>query len=189
MKLTSKARYAVMAVADLALYSFLSKNTIVLKEIADRQQISISYLEQLFAKLRRKGIVNSLRGPGGGYFLSKDIDSISVWDIITAVDETIELKRCSGNGDCVNGEKCITHNLWNELTKNISAYLKQATIGSIIRDHLSDDSVNEEVVERLKYYQVEQKLRKNASAIPHRNIHRGKDELSRIHILNLPHDD
>ncbi|MFC6277381.1 Rrf2 family transcriptional regulator [Psittacicella hinzii] len=187
MKLTSKARYAVMAVADLALYSILERNTVVLKEIAQRQDISISYLEQLFAKLRKKKIVNSLRGPGGGYYLAKNMDEISVWDIITAVDETIELKRCTGNGDCIHGDKCITHNLWNELTKTISAYLKQATIGTILRDHLSDDKANSEVLERLRYYKVEQKLRRNAG-LPKMRL---REELiigDRINIMNIDDD-
>lgn len=182
MKLTSKARYAVMAVADLALYSFLEKNTIVLKEIADRQNISISYLEQLFAKLRKNGIVNSVRGPGGGYFLSREIDSISVWDIITAVDETIELKRCTGGGDCIHGEKCITHNLWNDLTKTISQFLKTATVGTIIRDHLADADFTEDVVERLRLYPIEKRLRRNSNYYNNRNNKQKEDV---IYIKNL----
>lgn len=162
MKLTSKARYAVMAVADLALYTLIADEAIVLREIADRQDISISYLEQLFAKLRKKGIVNSMRGPGGGYFLARDADKITVWDVITAVDETIELKRCSGNGNCTHGEKCLTHNLWNDLTDTISLYLKQTTIASIIRQHLEAEPIPENLLKRLEQARMEQRILEHA---------------------------
>lgn len=188
MKLTSKARYAVMAVADLALYSYLEKNTIILKDIARRQDISISYLEQLFAKLRKTGIVNSLRGPGGGYYLARNPLHISVWEIITAVDETIELSRCDGNGNCLHGEKCITHNLWNELTRTISAYLKQATIGSILKDYCRSDHLSEDVVDKLEEYVEEQRLREKVSGKKKTFAKRDEEYLNSIYIKNIFED-
>lgn len=159
MKLTSKARYAVMAVADLALYSFLEKNSIVLREIAERQEISVSYLEQLFAKLRKAGVITSIRGPVGGYRLARDANQISVWDIVTAVDETIELNRCLGTENCTYGYKCITHNLWNDLTNNIKNYLQTTTIGNIVRNHISDETASQTVIEKINNWHLEKKLR------------------------------
>lgn len=185
MKLTSKARYAVMAVADLALYSALENGNVILKDIAERQDISISYLEQLFAKLRKVNIVQSARGPGGGYELSRNPGEISVWDIITAVDETIEVSRCKGKGDCIYGEKCITHTLWFELTNTISQYLKQTTILSIVKSHLEDEVNNNDFLDKLSNYALESRLRsEREKARPSKR----QNTDNRINILNILED-
>jgi len=133
MKLSTKGRYAVMAMADLARHA--GKKPIALGEIAGRQEISLSYLEQLFAKLRRGGIVRSVRGPGGGYFLARDPDDVSIADIILAVDEPIKATRCktsSAEGCLGNGTRCITHNLWDELSRQIHLFLSEVSLGDVI---------------------------------------------------------
>lgn len=114
MKLTSKGRYAVTAMLDIALNSQRDEieMPITLAEISDRQQISLSYLEQLFAKLRRYGLVKSVRGPGGGYLLGMPIDQIAIGMIIAAVNENITATKCKGKGNCQGGITCLTHSLW-----------------------------------------------------------------------------
>ena len=106
MRLTTKGRYAVTAMLDLALHS--GSGPISLADISSRQEISLSYLEQLFAKLRRSNLVNSVRGPGGGYLLSRDTDQIFVAEIIDAVNESVDATGCGGNSDCQQGETCLT---------------------------------------------------------------------------------
>ena len=133
MKLSTKGRYAVMAMADLARYG--GKKPVSLGEIASRQEISLSYLEQLFAKLRRAGIVKSVRGPGGGYHLARDADEIQVADIILAVDEPLKATRCkigSAEGCLGNGTRCITHDLWDELSRQIHLFLSEVSLGDVI---------------------------------------------------------
>lgn len=133
MKLSTKGRYAVMAMADLA--RFGGKKPVSLGEIAGRQEISLSYLEQLFAKLRRAGIVKSVRGPGGGYHLARDPEDIQVSDIILSVDEPIKATRCkesSGEGCLGNGARCITHDLWDELSRQIHLFLSEVSLGDVI---------------------------------------------------------
>lgn len=133
MKLSTKGRYAVMAMADLA--RFGGKKPVSLGEIAGRQEISLSYLEQLFAKLRRAGIVKSVRGPGGGYHLARDPDDIQVSDIILSVDEPIKATRCkesSGEGCLGNGARCLTHDLWDELSRQIHLFLSGVSLGDVI---------------------------------------------------------
>ena len=133
MKLSTKGRYAVMAMADLARYS--GKKPVSLGEIAGRQEISLSYLEQLFAKLRRAGIVRSVRGPGGGYHLARDPDDIHVADIILAVDEPLKATRCkigSAEGCLGHGTRCITHDLWDELSRQIHLFLSEVSLGDVI---------------------------------------------------------
>jgi len=133
MKLSTKGRYAVMAMADLA--RFGGKKPVSLGEIAGRQEISLSYLEQLFAKLRRAGIVKSVRGPGGGYHLARDPDEIQISDIILSVDEPIKATRCpesTGEGCLGNGNRCITHDLWDELSRQIHLFLSGVSLGDVI---------------------------------------------------------
>ena len=133
VKLSTKGRYAVMAMADLARHS--QGKPIALADIASRQEISLSYLEQLFAKLRRGRIVRSVRGPGGGYMLARDAHEIRVADVIMAVDEPIKATRCelgSPRGCLINAGRCITHDLWDELSHQIHLFLSAVTLGDVV---------------------------------------------------------
>lgn len=133
MKLTTRGRYAVTAMLDLACHT--QSGPISLSDIAQRQEISLSYLEQLFAKLRRHGLVHSVRGPGGGYILSHDPDHISVAAIISAVDDPIQASACeSANGGCPRISRCITHDLWQDLGDHIHHYLESISLGGLITD-------------------------------------------------------
>ena len=132
MRLSTKGRYAVMAMVDLARYS--NGQPVCLSEIAERQEISLSYLEQLFAKLRRSGLVTSARGPGGGYRLAHDQDQIRISDIIVAVDEPIHAVRCTpGEAIGCRGDRsrCLTHDLWEELSNQIHLYLCSVSLGDV----------------------------------------------------------
>ena len=131
MRLTTKGRFAVTAMIDLALRS--QNGPVALAAISQRQQISLSYLEQLFGKLRRADLVASTRGPGGGYYLGRPAEEITIADIICAVDEWVEFTRCSGNKDCQDGKTCLTHNLWEDLSRDIYNFLKNITIAELIR--------------------------------------------------------
>ncbi|MBF0611727.1 MAG: Rrf2 family transcriptional regulator [Magnetococcales bacterium] len=131
MRLTTRGRYAVTAMLDLACHAH--GNPISLADIAERQSISLSYLEQLFAKLRRNGLVQSVRGPGGGYILSLKPEAISVASIISAVDEPIQATACdTSNGPCPRLSRCITHDLWQDLGKHIHHYLESVSLGGLI---------------------------------------------------------
>ena len=132
MNLTTKGRFAVTAMLDLAMQH--SSDPVTLAEISRRQKISLSYLEQLFGKMRRRALVNSVRGPGGGYRLAKDMGRVSVADIIIAVDEPIDSTRCGGKEDCNDGEKCITHDLWEKLNDHIFEYLGAVTLKQLVDD-------------------------------------------------------
>jgi len=137
MRLTTKGRYAVTAMLDLAYHS--QKNPVTLTDIATRQTISLSYLEQLFARLRKAGMVKGVRGPGGGYTLSRNAREINVADIIEAVDEPVDSTKCGGKSNCHNDQPCITHDLWMGLSEQIRAYLKQITLGQLLeRDMVSE---------------------------------------------------
>jgi len=130
MRLTAKGRYAVTAMLDLAVHQ--DEGPISLADISERQGISLSYLEQLFAKLRRNGLVKSVRGPGGGYQLSRDDSKIHVAEIIDSVDENVDATRCQGKADCQNGETCLTHELWADLSDQIHEFLSEIDLASII---------------------------------------------------------
>ncbi|WP_150049477.1 MULTISPECIES: Fe-S cluster assembly transcription factor [Methylomonas] len=130
MRLTTKGRYAVTAMLDLAYHS--QKNPVTLTDIATRQTISLSYLEQLFARLRKAGMVKGVRGPGGGYTLSRGAYEINVADIIEAVDEPVDSTKCGGKANCHNDQPCITHDLWMGLSDQIRAYLKQISLGQLL---------------------------------------------------------
>lgn len=130
MRLTTKGRYAVTAMLDLALRA--DGGPVSLAEISQRQGISLSYLEQLFAKLRSNGLVSSVRGPGGGYRLSRDGTLISVAQIVDAVNESVDATNCGGEGDCHQGEKCLTHDLWCELSDKIHEFLTGITLSSLV---------------------------------------------------------
>jgi Rrf2 family iron-sulfur cluster assembly transcriptional regulator len=131
MRLTTKGRYAVTAVLDLALHQDMGP--VSLAAISERQKISLSYLEQLFAKLRRNKIVSSTRGPGGGYTLTNDVDEVSVSDIILAVDESCKVVDCSDSDGCHGTDyQCLTHDLWQELSKEIRTFLDGITLAEIM---------------------------------------------------------
>ena len=137
MKLSTKGRYAVMAMVDLGTNS--DGRPISLADIAERQEISLSYLEQLFAKLRRGGLVKSVRGPGGGYLLARDADETRIAEIILAVDEPIRATRCTPGqpiGCRGNRSRCQTHDLWEELGNQIYLYLNSVSIGDVIAQRI-----------------------------------------------------
>jgi len=130
MKLTTKGRYAVTAMLDLALH--YDQGAVTLADIAKRQGISLSYLEQLFAKLRRNGLVDSVRGPGGGYNLASDPSQISVADIVLAINENIDARRCAGKANCDGDERCLTHELWESLSIRISDFLSGISLADLV---------------------------------------------------------
>ena len=130
MKLSTKGRYAVTAMFDVALHQI--EGPVSLSEISERQGISLSYLEQLFGRMRRRGLVASTRGPGGGYRLAHASDKIVIADIITAVDESVDATRCGGNADCQNKQRCLTHELWAELSSQIHVFLSGITLEDAI---------------------------------------------------------
>lgn len=131
MRLTTKGRYAVTAMLDLALHQ--DQGPISLADISSRQEISLSYLEQLFAKLRKKSLVTSTRGPGGGYCLTKSADEIFVADIIDAVDESIDATNCNKQGDCQDGLTCLTHHLWADLSDQIHNFLSGISLAGLVQ--------------------------------------------------------
>lgn len=130
MRLTTKGRYAVTAMLDLAIHA--RQGPVSLNDISGRQGISLSYLEQLFAKLRRNGLVSSVRGPGGGYRLSRVDAEINVADIVDAVNESMDATRCHRKGDCQDGVECLTHHLWMDLSDQIHAFLKDISLKQLI---------------------------------------------------------
>jgi len=130
MRLTTKGRYAVTAMLDLAFHS--EKKPATLTDIATRQTISLSYLEQLFARLRKAGMVTGVRGPGGGYKLSRPAADINIADIIAAVDEPVDSTKCGGEGNCQDGLPCLTHDLWMGLSDQIRSYLKNISLGELL---------------------------------------------------------
>lgn len=140
MKLTTKGRYAVTAMLDLALHT--DQGPITLAEISERQEISLSYLEQLFSKLRKNGLVASARGPGGGYRLSRNAADICVVDVITAVDEKIDARRCEGAGNCQGEKTCLTHELWCDLSNQIYKFLKGISLGDLVSNHAIREVAN-----------------------------------------------
>lgn len=130
MRLTTKGRYAVTAMLDLALNA--QEGPVPLADISERQGISLSYLEQLFAKLRRCALVTSVRGPGGGYQLARQCSDIQIVQIIDAVDESVDATRCQGLGDCQSGDECLTHRLWCDLSKQIHNFLSGISLADLV---------------------------------------------------------
>lgn len=138
MRLSTKGRYAVMAMADLARSEGGAQRATSLAEIAHRQEISLSYLEQLFARLRRKGLVESARGPGGGYRLARSAEDTKISDIVHAVDEPLRATRCGQSKGCMTkGERCLTHELWEDLGQHIETYLASVSLADVINGRLS----------------------------------------------------
>jgi Rrf2 family iron-sulfur cluster assembly transcriptional regulator len=138
MRLTTKGRFAVTAMVDLAMRH--GGGPVTLAEISSRQKISLSYLEQLFGKLRRRSLVDSVRGPGGGYRLAKDMGGISVAEIILAVDEPIDATQCGGKENCRDEQKCLTHDLWATLNDRIFDYLESVSLRQLVEDQRAKDS-------------------------------------------------
>lgn len=133
MRLTTKGRYAVTAMLDLALHA--DHRPVSLADISRRQEISLSYLEQLFARLRRAQLVSSVRGPGGGYLLAEAPHQVSVARIIDAVNESVDATRCQGLSDCQKGDTCLTHHLWCELSREIHDFLAGVTLDDLANRH------------------------------------------------------
>lgn len=144
MKLTTKGRYAVTAMLDISLHC--TDKPVSLAEISERQDISLSYLEQLFSKLRKQGLVKSMRGPGGGYRLSREPSKIAMSEIILAVDENVDLSKCGGLGNCTKNGHCLTHDLWMDLSHRIQSFL--------------DDISLEEMMNRAEVIEVAARQRK-----------------------------
>jgi Rrf2 family iron-sulfur cluster assembly transcriptional regulator len=138
MRLTTKGRFAVTAMIDLALNN--GSGPVTLADISERQKISLSYLEQLFGKLRRGALVTSVRGPGGGYNLAIPTDQVSVADIIVAVDEPIDATQCGGKENCKDDRKCITHDLWTDLNRHIFDYLRAVKLSELVAKQLKKSS-------------------------------------------------
>ncbi|HEY0338174.1 MAG TPA: Fe-S cluster assembly transcriptional regulator IscR [Burkholderiales bacterium] len=138
MRLTTKGRFAVTAMVDLALRH--GGGPVTLAEISSRQKISLSYLEQLFGKLRRHQLVDSVRGPGGGYRLAKDMTAISVAEIILAVDEPIDATQCAGKENCRDEQKCLTHDLWATLNERIFDYLGAVSLRQLVDNQRGKES-------------------------------------------------
>ncbi|MGI9322466.1 MAG: Rrf2 family transcriptional regulator [Pseudomonadales bacterium] len=130
MRLTAKGRYAVTAMLDLAVHR--DQAPVSLADISARQGISLSYLEQLFAKLRRRNLVESVRGPGGGYRLGRNPEDIHIAEIVDSVDENVDATRCAGKADCQMGETCLSHQLWADLSDQIHGFLRDIDLASII---------------------------------------------------------
>ncbi len=130
MRLTTKGRYAVTAMLDLALHH--GSGPITLADIAQRQGISLSYLEQLFARLRKRSLVSSVRGPGGGYTLGREASEIFVAQVIAAVDENVDTTRCGGAHNCQDNQQCLTHDLWQDLSNRIYDYLNQISLQDLM---------------------------------------------------------
>ena len=138
MRLTTKGRFAVTAMVDLGLNE--GPGPVTLAEISSRQKISLSYLEQLFGKLRRRELVDSVRGPGGGYRLARDAERISVAEIILAVDEPIDATQCGGKENCRDEQKCLTHDLWATLNDRIFSYLESVTLRQLVDQQRTKES-------------------------------------------------
>ncbi|HBP99738.1 MAG TPA: Fe-S cluster assembly transcriptional regulator IscR, partial [Gammaproteobacteria bacterium] len=128
--LTTKGRYAVTAMLDLAIHA--DRGPISLADISQRQEISLSYLEQLFAKLRKNALVSSVRGPGGGYKLQRASEAIFIAEIIDAVNESVDTTKCKGAGDCQGGETCLTHYLWEDLSEQIHGFLQNISLADLV---------------------------------------------------------
>jgi Rrf2 family transcriptional regulator, iron-sulfur cluster assembly transcription factor len=140
VRLTTKGRYAVTAMVDLAFHSQL--NPVTLIDIAARQTISLSYLEQLFARLRQAGLVVGIRGPGGGYKLNRPATDINISEIISAVDEPLDSTKCGGEGNCQDNKACLTHDLWMGLSEQIRTYLSGISLGDLLERQFIQDVAN-----------------------------------------------
>jgi Rrf2 family iron-sulfur cluster assembly transcriptional regulator len=148
MRLTTKGRFAVTAMMDLALHH--GSGPVTLAEISGRQKISLSYLEQLFGKLRRRQLVESVRGPGGGYVLAKEMADVTVTDIILAVDEPIDATQCGGKENCHDDRKCLTHDLWANLNQRIFDYLGGVNLRQLVDSEKAKEAAKQAGVSQMR---------------------------------------
>lgn len=163
MKLTTKGRYAVTAMLDLALHN--EKGPVTLADIADRQGISLSYLEQLFSRLRKKELVSSVRGPGGGYSLASPAADVHIAEVISAVDEVVDATRCGGAGNCHNNERCLTHDLWHDLSARIYEYLSDISLQDLVDRKGVEDSKSKEGSAEVKLGSVRSQVADNLASM------------------------
>ena len=147
MRLTTKGRYAVTAMLDLALHA--QGRPVSLAEISERQSISLSYLEQLFSRLRQSGLVASVRGPGGGYRLVEPSENIWVAEIIDAVNESVDTTNCQGKGDCQGGSICLTHDLWDDLSQQIHNFLSSISLADLVAKRNVQEIAHRQVTQLL----------------------------------------
>jgi Rrf2 family iron-sulfur cluster assembly transcriptional regulator len=153
MRLTTKGRYAVTAMLDLAIH--YTDGPITLADISQRQGISLSYLEQLFSKLRKQSLVDSTRGPGGGYRLSRDAADITVAEIVTAIDEKVDATRCGGIGNCQDDTRCLTHELWTDLSNQIYTFLSGISLQDLVNHRdVQEVAVRQDELQRSKQQKV-----------------------------------
>lgn len=166
MRLTTKGRYAVTAMLDLSVNA--DSGPVNLGDISQRQDISLSYLEQLFSKLRKHNLVSSVRGPGGGYRLGRQSSEIHVAEIIDAVSESMDTTKCQGQGNCQNGETCLTHHLWEDLSAEIHSFLSNITLADLVARREVTEIVREQK-RRQARSQVPSKADKGADTIASSN--------------------
>jgi len=163
MKLTTKGRYAVTAMLDLALHQH--KKPVTLAGVSQRQDISLSYLEQLFSRLRRNQLVVSSRGPGGGYRLSREANKISIAEVIAAVNESVDVRKCEGKQNCSQEGPCLTHALWNELSEKIQVFLTEITLEDLVKRRTCDlpEHVGENHEQPMRRHCISSAAKLNAS--------------------------
>ena len=143
MRLTTKGRFAVTAMIDVAMNG--TRGPVTLAAVSERQRISLSYLEQLFGKLRRHGLVDSVRGPGGGYNLARPAEHVSVADVILAVDEPIDATQCGGRENCHDDHRCMTHDLWAALNAHIFSFLRSVTLAQLVAEQRQKQAEKQDV--------------------------------------------
>jgi len=162
MKLTTKGRYAVTAMLDLALHA--ENGPVSLAEISNRQEISLSYLEQLFSRLRKNDLVSSTRGPGGGYRVARSLDQVAVSEIIMAVNESVDATQCAGKENCHSHGRCLTHDLWEDLSAQIAEFLSGVSLQNLIdkqsvkevsmrQEHVQEQVIQEQILQEKKVLQ------------------------------------
>ena len=149
MRLTTRGRYAVTAMLDLALHA--NERPVSLAEISERQTISLSYLEQLFSRLRHAQLVTSVRGPGGGYKLSGSKAAVNVAEIVDAVNESLDTTNCQGRGDCQGGNICLTHNLWEDLSQQIHSFLSDISLADLVAKRDVQEVAERQVTQLLTF--------------------------------------
>ncbi len=166
MRLTTKGRFAVTAMLDIALHH--GKGPVTLAGISQRQRISLSYLEQLFGRLRRHSLVDSVRGPGGGYTIARELDRLSVADIITAVDEPIDATQCGGKENCRDEGRCMTHELWSTLNDKMFEYLESVKLSDlVVRQRAADaKAASEKTITVIQDKRLSGSAAMTAAAVP-----------------------